>query len=145
MRPGRSLGRDRAGTTTVEFALLGTVLCFLLLGTLEFGRWLWTMQALQSTASEAARCMAVLDPGCAASGSYSATTAIRHVKSVASAWGVTLTSDQITLNRAASIGSISGFSEVSLSYPFQSVVAGFVPGLNGTSTIVAQAFVPNWQ
>ena len=124
--------RDARGATALEFALLATPMLWLVLGTVEFGRWMWMKQALQATAAEAARCMAVLNPSCASGAAYSSSNTTRYVQGLASAWGVSLTTAQITLNRAASSGSVTGLSEVQLSYSFQSVVSTFVPGLSGT-------------
>jgi Flp pilus assembly protein TadG len=140
-----SLRQDRKAATAVEFALLGTALLWLVFGAIEFGRWMWTIQVLQAAAAEGARCMAVLNSDCASGGAYSSANTLRHVQSVARTWGLTLTSDQVTRDRAASIGGISGFSALTLTYSFQSVVSGFLPGLTGTSTLTAQSYVPNWQ
>lgn len=139
------LARDRRAVTALEFALLATPMLWLVLGTVEFGRWMWMKQALQATAAEAARCMAVLNPSCASGSAYSSSNTTRYVQGLASAWGVSLTTAQITLNRAASSGSVTGLSEVQLSYSFQSVVSTFVPGLSGTMALTGHAYVSNWQ
>jgi hypothetical protein len=49
----------------VEFALVAPVFLAPLFGTLEFGRALWTQQALQQTAIAGARCMALPQTNCA--------------------------------------------------------------------------------
>lgn len=147
----RRLGRDRRGVTVVEFALLAPALLTLVFGILEFGRWLWTMQALQATAAEGARCMAVLDPGCASGGIYSQSNTIRHVQSVAGSWGLSSLSLTIaTPNRSASVplnggGTLNGLSQISLSYQFTSVVSGFLHGMGDAKNVTAQAYVANWQ
>jgi TadE-like protein len=60
-----SLGRSQNGATLVEFALVSPVFLAPLFGTLEFGRALWTQQALQQTAIAGARCMALPQTNCA--------------------------------------------------------------------------------
>lgn len=49
----RTLGRR--GATSLEFALVGTILLGLLLGTMELGRYLITVQALRTASAEAVR------------------------------------------------------------------------------------------
>ena len=68
------------GATAVEFALVLPMFLMLVFGSIEFGRLLWTQQALQETAIAGARCMAIAQGSnannspCAASGRYSSTT-----------------------------------------------------------------------
>jgi len=52
-RPG--LRGDRRGATAVEFALISLIFVFLLLGTVELGRYYFTFQSLRSATGEAAR------------------------------------------------------------------------------------------
>ncbi|MDR3539024.1 MAG: TadE/TadG family type IV pilus assembly protein [Acetobacteraceae bacterium] len=146
----RRLRRDRRGVAAVEFALVAVPMLMLILGTLEFGRWLWIMQALQATAAEGARCMAVLNPACTGKGGgYDAASTQTHVRTVAGSWGVALPTSGIVLNRPASItpssGAIGNLSQVTVTYTFQSVVTGLIPALGGNKTVTAQAYVPNWQ
>ncbi len=49
----------RSGSTTVEFALVGLLFFALIIGVIEFGRLLWTLNALHYGAQQAARCAAV--------------------------------------------------------------------------------------
>ena len=55
--PARRRRRRAAkrGATSLEFALAGTALMALLFGTIEIGRYLFTLEALRTTAAEAAR------------------------------------------------------------------------------------------
>lgn len=55
----RRLLRSRAGTTAVEFALIGLPFVMLIFGTVEFSRLIWTQSALQFAVERAARCAAV--------------------------------------------------------------------------------------
>jgi Flp pilus assembly protein TadG len=54
-----SLGRNIAGSTAVEFALVIPVLSLMVLGMIEFGRLLWTQNSIQYAVEEAARCAAM--------------------------------------------------------------------------------------
>jgi Flp pilus assembly protein TadG len=59
-------------TTSVEFALVGSMMLMATFGTLDLGILLWTQNALQSTASLAARCAAISSPLCTDVPSYAA-------------------------------------------------------------------------
>lgn len=47
--------RAQRGATSLEFALVGTILMSLMFGTVEISRYLFTLEALRTTAAEAAR------------------------------------------------------------------------------------------
>jgi len=51
----RPLRRDRKGSTAVEFAFIAPVLFAVILGTIDIGRYLWTLSTMQNAADEAAR------------------------------------------------------------------------------------------
>ena len=94
------------GTTAIEFALVAPIFMMFLFGTIEFGRLLWTEQALQETAIAGARCMAIAQgttqsSACASSGTYSSTTTNSYIQTIASGWGLSIPSSAITLNNAA--------------------------------------------
>jgi Flp pilus assembly protein TadG len=55
---------DRAGATTVEFALVSLLFFGLILGTIEIGRVLWTLNALHYAVQQAARCVSVNATAC---------------------------------------------------------------------------------
>jgi len=94
------------GTTAIEFALVAPIFMMFLFGTIEFGRLLWTEQALQETAIAGARCMAIAQgttqsSACASGGTYSSTTTNSYIQTIASGWGLSIPSSAITLNNAA--------------------------------------------
>lgn len=51
----RRAGAAQRGATSLEFALVGTILVALLFGTIEISRYLFTLEALRTTAAEAVR------------------------------------------------------------------------------------------
>lgn len=51
--------RDRAGSLTVDFAMIAGPLLSLLLGTMEIGRLLWYQNALNYSVEEGARCATI--------------------------------------------------------------------------------------
>lgn len=58
----------RNGNTTVEFALVGLLFFALIIGVVEIGRVLWTLNALHYGAQQAARCAAVNSTLCGTNG-----------------------------------------------------------------------------
>ena len=93
----RQLYHARRGIAALEFAVVAPVLIMLMFGTIEFGRLLWTLQGLQMTAVEAARCMGILASSCASSGSYSSDNTTSFIETTAAGWGISLTSSNLTL------------------------------------------------
>ena len=149
MRPRalRSLGRSQYGATLVEFALVTPVFLALLFGTLEFGRALWTQQALQETAIAGARCMALPQTNCATppTYNYSSTMTTTYIQTIANQWGVALPSESITQNPGSSPNNCgaSGFSAVTLTFTFQSVVPYLTNIPTGGIPLSATACFPN--
>jgi Flp pilus assembly protein TadG len=129
----------------VEFALVVPFFLALLFGIIEFGRALWTQQALQQTAIAGVRCMALPQSACASAVSYTydATKTTTYIQQVANQWGVSLPSANITQNDAANCGGVSGFSEVSLAVTFQSVVPKLLNISSGGLLLTATACFPN--
>jgi Flp pilus assembly protein TadG len=138
----RRLLKCRRGATAVEFALVATPFLLLVVGGVEFGRMEWARQGLQQVAIQGARCMGVLQSSCAASGAYSSGNTQTYLQGVGAKFGLTLAPSNMTLNRAASCAGLSGFSSVSLTYTFDSVVPGLVSML-GSKTMTASACFPN--
>lgn len=145
LRPLRSLRWAQDGAAVVEFALVVPLFLALLFGTLEFGRMLWTQEALQQSAIAGARCMALPQSACAgaASYTYSAAKTRTYIQQVASQWGVSLPSANIVQNNAANCGGINGFSEVSLAITFESVVPNLLNIFGGGISLAATACFPN--
>jgi Flp pilus assembly protein TadG len=139
----RDLVADRRGATAVEFALVMIPFMVALFAIIEFGRVMWTREALQSTAAAGARCMGVLNSSCATAGAYDATATTAYVERVAKGWGLTLPDTAVTLDRGASCGGVSGFSSVSLTYAFQTAAPGLLPPLSNGAPITVTACFPN--
>ncbi len=142
----RRITAAEGGATAVEFALVAPMFLMLVFGAIEFGRVLWTEQALQEAAIAGARCMAIAqgtkpNGSCTASGSYSYTTT--YVQNVASGWGLTLPNAGISLNNSASCGGTGGFSKVTLTKTFTSAVPLLVHLSAGGITLTASGCYPN--
>jgi Flp pilus assembly protein TadG len=142
------LARAQDGATAVEFALVLPMFLMLVFGSIEFGRLLWTQQALQEAAIAGARCVAIAQGSnannspCAASGSYSSTTTMSYIQTVASGWGLSLPSSGINANPAGS-GVCAGLSQVTLTSTFYSVAPQIVKLATGGTTLTATACYPN--
>lgn len=142
--------RACGGATAVEFALVLPMFLMLVFGGIEFGRLLWTKEALQEAAIAGARCMAIAqgttqDSPCASGSSYSATSTISYIQTVASGWGVTVPTSGIALypTGSPSAGACTGLSQVTLTSTFNSVAPSLVQLAAGGTTLSATACFPN--
>ncbi len=144
LRSPRRLWRACGGTTPIEFALVAPLFLALIFGCIEYGRLLWTEQALQETAMAAARCMAILQTACATSGNYySASNTQSYVQTLGDQWGVTIPSSGITLTPNTTCGGVTGFSQVSIASTFTSPVSAFVHISASGISLTATACFPN--
>jgi hypothetical protein len=145
MKRGRTLGflAAVAGSTAIEFGALAPVLMMTSFGIYEFGRWSWTLEALQEAASRGARCAAIGQAACESGGVFNSGSVVSYVQGVASGWGVTVPSADITTNNSASCGGVSGFSQVQISYVFNSVVNKLVPSGSAGTTLTLSSCYPN--
>lgn len=75
----RTLRDDRRGSVAVEFALAGTMLMTMMLGTIGAGLLVWTHAGLQATANDTARCVAIGAPACADAPAYAVGMAAQWV------------------------------------------------------------------
>jgi Flp pilus assembly protein TadG len=139
----------RDGATAVEFALVLPMFLLLVFGAIEFGRLLWTEQALQQTAIAGARCMAIAqgakpNGSCTSGGAYSSANTISYVQNIAGGWGLAVPSSGITSSTSANCGGSSGgFSQITLSYVFNSVVPSIVHLSSGGVSLNVSACYPN--
>jgi Flp pilus assembly protein TadG len=143
----RRFGRANGGAAAVEFALVVGPLLLLIFGVFEFGRLLWTREAIQETATAGARCMGLTATTCASGGAYSAASTQTYIEGVATNWGVTLTGANIALSSNATCAGVTapnGFSTVTLTYTFQSVVPNFITALSGGANLTTTACYPNY-
>lgn len=103
------LWRDKGGATAVEFALVLPVLLLLVFGSIASGVALWNWNVLEGASAEAARCLAIQSPDCAAAeaacpGSAGACYAV----AIASARGLPgVTADRVSIERNAVLDHVS--------------------------------------
>jgi Flp pilus assembly protein TadG len=147
MRRGGGFWRASGGAAAVEFAAVLGPLLLLIFGVFEYGRLLWVREALQETAAAGARCMGMSATSCASGGAYDAGASANYIEGVASTWGVTLTSTNVSLNSnttCAGVSAPNGFSSVTITYTFQSVVPNVVTSLTGGANLSSTACFPNY-
>ena len=133
---------DTRGATAVEFAMVIGPLVLVLFGIIEFGRMIWTNNALQETAIDAARCAGILESSCASGGAYSSANTATYAQSVANGWGITVPTSSITSTASTSCAGVSGFSQVTISYTFQTVVPLVLTSLSNGIPLTATACFP---
>jgi Flp pilus assembly protein TadG len=137
------LCRARGGNAAVEFALVLPPFLMLVFGTVEYGRLLWTMQALQETATVGARCMALSQSACAFGGSYNAANTTSYIQGVAQSWGLTIPGGNISPSYNTTCGGTSGFSTVTIKTTFTSVVPKVVLLPGSGKSLSATACYPD--
>jgi len=137
------------GAAIIEFALVAPMFLMLVFGTIEYGRLLWTQQALQQTAIAGARCMAIAHGAiqsspCASAGSYSATSTNSYIENIASGWGLSVQDSNITLDSTgADCGGTSGLVEVKITISFTTPVPQIVLLSAGAEPLTAIACYPS--
>jgi Flp pilus assembly protein TadG len=144
----RRLRRDRAGSTTVEFAIVGWMLCMVTFAIVETGLLWWLKSGLQITASMTARCGAVgYTYGENAVANFActntATTKSYAVNTLAPSWLLPnmITTANVTVNGRVSgcNGAPGNFFSVSLSSGFFSFLP---PPLGNYTSLSASACYP---
>ena len=123
------------GTTSLEFAIVAVPLMLLLFGTIEFGRMVWALQAMQLAGDQTARCVAIGASACATPSAYAASIA-----QGLGAVGLTASGVAVSIQTASSspaVCTLSGSNTatlVKLTLIFSSPVAALIPGINQTLT-----------
>ena len=133
---------DQGGAAAVEFSAVILTMFTLLFGVTEFGWYMWTANALQQTAIQAARCMGVLASNCASGSAYSSANTTSYVQSVATTYGITVPTAGVVLSNAASCGGAGGFSSVTINYTFHTAVPNLITGLSSVAMTQTACF-PN--
>ncbi len=137
------LFRCRKGATALEFGLVLAPLMAFTFGIFEFGRMFWDYEALQQTAIAGARCMGIRASSCASGGTYNAGNTTTYIQGIASGWGLTIPSGNITLSNSATCAGVSGLSRVQLTYAFTTVLPQILVSLASGEALTASACFPN--
>lgn len=138
----RQFVRHQGGASALEFALVSVPLLLIIVGTVEYGRALWTQQAMQSLAISTARCIGVQQTQCTNSGTYSANKTSTWVIGEAAKLGVPLQAANITVDASTTCRGVAGFATVAISFVFVSAAPQFITALVLGPTLRADACFP---
>lgn len=142
-RAARKMRSCERGAATIELALTMPLFITLMLGVCEYARFAWTYEAVQEAAFAGARCIGMTLNACSVNGVYSQSSAIAFVQSEAQNWGITIPSANVQISTATtSCNGVSGFSQVELTYMFESFVPGLVNFLPTGQVITGSACFP---
>jgi Flp pilus assembly protein TadG len=137
------LRRAVSGTAAIEFAILAPPFLCLAFGVYEFGRALWTLEALQESATQGARCIGVQSGSCYSSGIYSDSSTVSYVQGVAQGWGITVPTADIVPTQSTTCGTVAGFAQVQITYQFSTVVGRLIPALANETLTATSCFPDN--
>jgi Flp pilus assembly protein TadG len=136
-------GRARRGDVVLEFAVVIPLLLALILGIIDFGWLVWTGEAVQEGAAAGARCMGVLGSSCTNAGAYSSSATLAFIQGVIAARGITLPANSATLNTSTTCGSTSGFSKVSISFTYTTIVPNVLNAFGVRPVVSVVSCFPN--
>jgi Flp pilus assembly protein TadG len=124
---------DRSGALILETAIVLPVFLLIVLGTVEWARFLWTRQAITHVADLTGRCYALNSSLCTGTNSPASFAVALAAKD-----GIQLTTDMVTAGSQPSCTSSSGGSiayyTVSISYTFQSAFTALLSLPSGISS-----------
>lgn len=138
--PGQWFRNDCQGTTAVEFAVIASVLLPMLFASLSLGFLMWTHNALQSTATLSARCIALGSSLCAANPAQFVVHTAQQwiIPGIINARNVTIDTSATSCNGAA--GSFGPFVTVSISSSYWA--SNVLPGPFAAATLLVSACYP---
>ncbi|MFC0684067.1 TadE/TadG family type IV pilus assembly protein [Novosphingobium clariflavum] len=130
----RRLRRDTRGATLIEFAIVGPVLIFMLIGLIETGRFLWSQHVLKDVAYATVRCMSV-SADCATS-----QTRLAYAANRAANEGLRVAASNVTITENTACKGLTGANRVAITIPYSSALTGFIPA--APTTLSAEACFP---
>lgn len=120
----------RSGSAAIEFALVASIFVVLTIGEIEFGRMIWVVQALQITAEQTARCVAIGSSACTAPASYAVNLASAHGVVGLAAGNVQVSDVTGSGNPACNPPGSNTMVEVKITLAFSSAVASLFPRID---------------
>ncbi|MDB5640759.1 MAG: pilus assembly protein TadE [Hyphomicrobiales bacterium] len=142
-RPAGRFTRDTRGSSAIEFALLAVPFLLLIFGSMEFARILWTREVLKQVATAGARCMGITQSECGTGSATDATMSKAFVVAEAARRTLTITATNVTVSTAATCGTVTGFSQVTLAYTYQPILPLLITALGTSVTLNASSCFPN--
>jgi Flp pilus assembly protein TadG len=137
--------RAREGGTALEYGIVALPMMMLMFGVFEVSRLIFINQTLQQAATATARCIGVKSPYCTSNGTYDATATTAYLQTWLSDASLSASAPALTVAATASTAcsNVDGFSQVTLTYTFQTVVPALLgPWASGLS-LNAEACFPN--
>ncbi len=131
-RSAKALLKRRDGAAAVEFAVVFPLFALVLFGGLGFGMAMLDLNALQSVATQAARCLAISGAPCTTPvPNCSDTTSQCYIEQLAAKQGLSgVKASQLTINANYLVGT-AGFTRVQITYPMS--LAGYSFSLSATA------------
>ena len=124
------------GTSTLEFAMVASLLFTLMFAGFEFARLQWTWQAMQLAGDQTARCVAIGGSACGAASSYAVSTAHTYGAAALVATGVTI--DTTTPSSTSCVPPTGNTAvRVQISLAFTSPFSTLVPAVARTLTTLS--------
>lgn len=123
--------------------MVALTLVAVIVGIIEFARLSWAREALRETAMAGARCMGVKDSSCAAAGVVSTSLTTTYIQTSAASWGLSLAANAVTVNANTSCAGIAGFSQVTITYTFQTLFPMLIAALSAGEPLTMAACFPN--
>ena len=134
----RRLLRSQRGAGAVEFALLAPTFLMFLFLLLDGGRMMFAKQSLNELATATARCMATKQAACANSGSAQSWAVSRGLARN----NLQLTSNNVTINTAATCGGVSNMIQATITVPWKRGAMMLLPQSIAPSSLSATACFP---
>ncbi len=113
---------DRRGAVAIEFAAIALPLLFLIGGSIEISRYMWTRHALQDAASAGARCLGLGIAPCVTGGGIDFSATVGYVQQQAADWAIVIANDAITPEAVSDCHGTGDFSRVGIRTQFVSVI-----------------------
>jgi Flp pilus assembly protein TadG len=135
--------RAREGGTALEYGIIALPMMMLMFGVFEVSRLIFINQTLQQAATATARCIGVKSPYCTVSGNYDATATTAYLQTWLNDASLPASSVTVTQTASTACSNVDGFSQVTLTYTFQTVVPMLLAPLAGGLSLNAEACFPN--
>jgi len=135
--------RDRGGSTTVEFAIVGWMLCLVTFGIIETSLLWWLRTGMQATASLTARCGAIGYTFNTTNFTCTSTTSTQNFAvSTAQTWTYQpiITNADVTVN--GKVSSCNGFTGNFFSVSINHLFFNIPPPLSSYTTLGVNACFP---
>lgn len=114
--------KNQSGSSAVEFSILAAPAFLCIFGAIETSRYFWAYSALQETATDAARCVALRTINCSSDQTSANTTLIeKYIKDQAKIRGIDPNKLSVSILDDAPCRGSSNFSSVTITFDFNNI------------------------